>query len=125
MEVSRGALPPTPAALVGDGEVPYFLWWTDVTIGRFRELLRDDDQETRAYWMGALLREANSRDVWLFVSPSEIRALWPRLLRHLGRARPMWAYVLGMNGDWPPAIPPGGAPRTKQPAQASGADAAR
>lgn len=49
--------------------------------------------------MGALLREANTRDVWLFVSPDEIRALWPELRRHLGRSRDMWAYLLGLERD--------------------------
>jgi hypothetical protein len=44
--------------------------------------------------MAALLREANSRDVWLFVTPDEIRALWPRLIRYLGRSREMWAWLL-------------------------------
>lgn len=49
--------------------------------------------------MGALLREANSRDVWLFVTPDDIREAWPYLLRHLGRSRAMWAYLLQIGGD--------------------------
>ena len=44
--------------------------------------------------MAALLREANSRDVWLFVTADEVRALWPRLIRYLGRSRRMWAWFL-------------------------------
>ncbi|MBX3197205.1 MAG: hypothetical protein KF894_03525 [Labilithrix sp.] len=28
--------------------------------------------------MGALLREANTRDVWLFVTRAEVHDLWPR-----------------------------------------------
>ena len=50
--------------------------------------------ETRAYWLGALLREANTRDVWLFVTPEQIKSLWPHVLRHLGRARARWAWLL-------------------------------
>ena len=96
-------LPPTSADLERGDLVPYFLFWTDVTVSRFRELLRSDDLEVRAYWLGALLREANTRDVWLFTSPAVIREMWPRLLRHLGRARLMWAYLLGQeNTEWPP-----------------------
>jgi hypothetical protein len=96
--------PPTTQALLDPDAKPYFLWWTDVTIGRLRELLLDEDDEQRAYWMGALLREANTRDVWLFVSPADIRRLWPKLLRHLGRSRDMWAYLLGLPKPvWPPA----------------------
>ena len=84
-------LPPTSAALGDDRTRPYFLWWTDATVGDLRRHLQSEDVEERAYWLGALLREANTRDVWLFVRPDEIRALWPSLIRHLGRSRSMWA----------------------------------
>lgn len=101
--MQRLSLPPSSPALLEDGTRPYFLWWTDVTVGEFRQLLASPDPDTRAYWMGALLREANSRDVWLFVTPDDIRVLWPRLLRHLGRSREMWAYLLGLGpSPWPP-----------------------
>jgi hypothetical protein len=84
--------------------VPYFLWWTDLTIGDFKHRLATGTAEERAYYMGALLREANSRDVWLFVTPKEVREAWPQLLRHLGRSRAMWAWLLGMpDVPWPPA----------------------
>ncbi len=52
--------------------------------------------------MGALLREANSRDVWLFVTPQQIRDNWPNLLRHLGRRREQWGFLLDMDATWPP-----------------------
>ena len=96
-------LPPTDPRLSQDDTRPYFIWWHDITVGQFRQRLRSDDVAERAYWMGALLREANSRDVWLYVTPAEIRAAWPHLIRHLGRARQMWAYLLGMGPTrWPP-----------------------
>lgn len=97
-------LPPTASGLDDGDAVPYFLFWTDVTVIRFRELLSAPDPEVRAYWLGALLREANTRDVWLFTSPSELRALWPRIIRHLGKSRLMWAYLLDLEAPlWPPA----------------------
>lgn len=96
-------LPPTTEALLDDRERPYFLWWTDATVGDLKKRLAAEDPEERAYWMGALLREANTRDVWLFVTADEIRALWPQLLRYLGRARDMWAWLLGLpKPEWPP-----------------------
>ena len=96
-------LPPTSTDLLRDEIHPYFLWWTDVTVGRFRELLRSPDAEERAYWLGALLREANSRDVWLFAGPDDIRRDWPHLIRHLGRSKPIWAWLLGLEDlPWPP-----------------------
>jgi hypothetical protein len=97
------ALPPTSSDLEDPSHRPYFLWWTEVTVGELHRLLAAEDLETRAYWMGALLREANTRDVWLFVRPRDIRALWPRLIRYLGRSRMMWAYLLGLPEPvWPP-----------------------
>ncbi len=96
-------LPPTTDSLLDDDARPYFLWWTDATVGAFKEHLRSRDPEERAYWMGALLREANTRDVRLFVGTDEIRTLWPQLIRHLGRSREMWAWLLGLPAPkWPP-----------------------
>lgn len=96
-------LPPTTPALRVESSRPYFLWWTDATVGEFKEHLAALDPEERAYWMGSLLREANTRDVWLFVSVGEIRALWPLLIRYLGRSRLMWAWLLGLPPpEWPP-----------------------
>lgn len=97
-------LAPTCADLHDPAARPYFLWWCDVTVKDLREHLSDPEDEVRAYWMGALLREANTRDVWLFVTPAEVRALWPKLLRYLGRSRAMWAWLLGLPEPvWPPA----------------------
>jgi len=70
-------LPCTSSDLELPDTHPYFLWWTDLTIAQFRERLASSDPDVRAYWMGALLREANTRDVWLFVTTDEIRALCP------------------------------------------------
>ena len=97
-------LPPTFPALLQDETRPYFLWWTEVTVAEFRRLLTSADLRSCAYWLGALLREANTRDVWVFVRPDDIRALWPHLIRHLGRAREMWAYLLQLGPvEWPPS----------------------
>jgi hypothetical protein len=97
-------LPPTRPSLLEEDEHPYFLWWTDCTVAQLRRHMRDPSVTRRAYWLGALLREANTRDVWLFTTPDEVRALWPHLLRHLGRTRRRWAWLLDMSdAAWPPA----------------------
>jgi hypothetical protein len=96
-------LPETSAELRSPDTRPYFLWWTTHTVGEFKELLSDSDPERRAYWLGALLREANTRDVWLFTTPEQIRSLWPFLVRHLGRSRERWAWLLDVEDtSWPP-----------------------
>lgn len=95
-------LPPTDTQLHDPGTRPYFLWWTDATVSDLRHKLASEDPAERAYWMGALLREANSRDVWLFVSPQQIREAWPHVLRHLGRQRKLWGFLLDLDPTWPP-----------------------
>ena len=103
MLVGGPMFPPTTPALLEDSTRPYFIWWADVTVGHLRELLASADDEERAYWLGALLREANSRDVWLFVTPTNIRREWPRLISYLGRAKSMWAWLLDLPDlPWPP-----------------------
>ena len=103
MAAMIASLPPTSADLFDDAHRPYFLWWTDATVAELRARLADPDPDVRAYWMGALLREANTRDVWLFIDPDTIRASWSRLQRHLGRSRAMWAYLLQLPDEpWPP-----------------------
>jgi hypothetical protein len=99
-----GRLPPTSLALYLDETKPYFLWWTNATVGDLKRYLRSEDPEERAYWMGALLREANTRDVGLFTNKEEIVANWPRLIRYLGKSRDMWAWLLDLpQPEWPPA----------------------
>ena len=75
-----------------------------MTVGGLKQRLASNDPDVRAYWMGALLREANTRDVWLFVSPGDIRESWSRLIPHLGRSREMWTWLLDLpSAAWPPA----------------------
>jgi hypothetical protein len=90
-------LPPTTSALLDEGTRPYFLWWTTCTVQELRRHLHDPSVLTVAYWLGALLREANTRDVWLFTSPDQIKALWPHLRRYLGRSRARWAWLLDID----------------------------
>jgi hypothetical protein len=89
-------LPPTSPDVLRPDARPYFLWWSPLTVAEFRAKLASEDEGERAYYVGALLREANTRDVWPFVTPMEIRALWPSLRRHLGRRRPTWAFLLDL-----------------------------
>ncbi len=100
-------LPPTSSPIGDDATRPYVLWWTDATAGDLRVHLRSGDVDERGYWLGALLREASSRDVWVFTTPDEIRADWPAVVPHLGRTREMWAWLLGLPApEWPPKQAP-------------------
>jgi hypothetical protein len=89
-------LPPTSDDLLDAEHRPYFLWWLDCSVGQLRQHLKSDDLELQAYYLGALLREANTRDVWQFTAPDQVRNLWPKISRHLGPSRARWAWLLGL-----------------------------
>jgi hypothetical protein len=104
VSLTAGPIPPAD-----DHFRPDFLWWTGMTTREFAQRLEDPDLEQRAYWLGALLREAHTRDVWAFTTPAAVRSQWPMLVRHLGRRRAMWAWLLKIERDspegrpWPPS----------------------
>lgn len=87
-------LSPTPAELLIDRQRrPYFLWDCEMTIDEFRRGLQDPEPAARAYLVGKLMRQAKPDDVFTFVSPREIRELWPLLVRHLGNTRDFWTWL--------------------------------
>lgn len=91
---ARRVLSFTPRERLTDAQDrPYFLWDCDLTLSQFREGLADPDPEVRAYLIGKLMRQAKPDDVFLFVRPGEIRDLWPRLTRYLGRTREFWLWL--------------------------------
>jgi hypothetical protein len=87
-------LPKASDALLLDATRPYFLWWLDMTVGDLRRELASAEAATQGYYQAALLREANSRDAWLYRTPSEVKNNWPNVARHLGKARSKWMYIL-------------------------------
>jgi hypothetical protein len=51
-------LPPTTPELLEPHKRPYFLWWLDCTVAELKARLESPDLAERAYYLGALLREA-------------------------------------------------------------------
>jgi hypothetical protein len=89
-----GVLNFTPQDRLTDAQGrPYFLWVCDLTLAQFRQTLDGSDPEVRAYLIGKLMRQARPDDVFQFVRPGEIRELWPRLSRYLGRTREFWTWL--------------------------------
>jgi len=87
-------LNPTPREKLLDSQGrPYFLWDCDLTLEQFQAGLRNSDLDVRAYLVGKLMRQAKPDDVFSFVSPKEIRELWPRIERRLGRSRSFWTWL--------------------------------
>jgi hypothetical protein len=85
--------PTPPERLTDQNGHPYFLWDSEMTLDEFRQALRDLDPEPRAYLIGKLMRQAKPDDVFTFVSRREIRELWPRLERYLGKSRAFWTWL--------------------------------
>jgi hypothetical protein len=87
-------LPPTSERLRDPEAVPYFLWDTRMTVAELCRVLAGDDAAARDEVVVRLLREANSRDVWLFLDWPTIEDAWERVVHRLGRARPVWQMML-------------------------------
>jgi hypothetical protein len=86
---------PTPAHLLVDQQGrPYFLWDMDLTLAQFEAALRTTDRETKAWFVGKLMRQAKPDDVFTFVSEAEIRDLWTDVQPYLGRTRAFWLWLL-------------------------------
>jgi hypothetical protein len=85
--------PTAPDQLVDQYGRPYFLWDMQLTLDEFRERLADPDPQVRAYFVAKLMRQAKPDDVFTFVSPVEILAIWPALKAHLGRSRAFWRWL--------------------------------
>ena len=75
--------------------IPYFLWDEPMTVAEFRERLVTSSPPEQNRLLGKLLREARDTDVWKFTSPAEVWRKWPLLVRHLGRRRAFWEFLLG------------------------------
>lgn len=73
---------------------PYFLWDIDMSLDAFRAALQDPDPQRRSYLVGKLMRQAKPDDVFGFVSLTQIRELWPMLVRYLGRTAAFWTWLL-------------------------------
>jgi hypothetical protein len=84
---------PTPRDRMLDASGrPYFLWDTDITLERFEELLREGPEEVRVHMLAKLMRQAKPDDVFLFVRLEDIRRLWSKVERKLGRTREFWTW---------------------------------
>lgn len=87
-------LPPTTLRLLDPDAVPYFLWDVGLTIGEARTVLAGHRTSARDELVARILREANSRDVWILLDWPTIEEAWPRIERRLGRARGVWTMML-------------------------------
>lgn len=75
-------------------ERPYFLWNETTTVAQFRHALEVATEDEKALLLGRLMREARDPDVWEFTTVEEVRRLFPKIARYLGRRRAFWTYLL-------------------------------
>ena len=73
---------------------PYFLWDNDLSLDAFRELLTSPDDDVRAHAIGKLLRQARTDDALSMVSAEVVRRDWTKVVRHLGKRRAFWQWLL-------------------------------
>ena len=87
-------LPPTSPRLFDPDAVPYFLWDLRLNVAQVKRTLATGAAEEKDELVVRLLREANSRDVWVFLDWPAIEDAWPRIAHRLGRARGVWQLML-------------------------------
>jgi hypothetical protein len=85
---------PLATDLSRDDVRPYFMWDADVTVGELRRTLASAGADEKAMVLGRILREARDTDVWCFTTLAEVRRLFPRIRRYLGRRRAFWDYLM-------------------------------
>jgi hypothetical protein len=86
--------PTPPDRLVDAKNRPIFLWDCDLTLDELKARLTDPDEEIAAYWLGTIMRQARPDDALTLASSAQMRALWPKLERYLGKERAFWAWFL-------------------------------
>jgi hypothetical protein len=74
--------------------VPYFLWDEPMTVQDLRRRLDTASIPEKARLLGKILREARDWEVWKFTTPEEVARMWPKLVKHLGRRRSFWEFLL-------------------------------
>jgi hypothetical protein len=84
------SLTPTTPRLLEPNVVPYSLWYLGMTVAELRSALAAGTSRSRDELVARILREANTRDVRLFLDWVTIEEAWPRIERRLGRAREVW-----------------------------------
>jgi hypothetical protein len=92
-QYARAMLPPTSPRLLDPGAIPYFRWDDRMTLAQARVVLAGRSSSARDELIARILREANTRDVWLFLDWAAIDDAWPRIERRLGRARGLWKLI--------------------------------
>lgn len=91
---------PTPTAKLCDARGrPYFLWDCDVTLTELRAHLASADDARRGYWLAKVMRQAKPDDAIAIAGLAEMRRLWLRIERGLGRQRDFWAWYLDWTDD--------------------------
>ena len=70
-----------------------------MTLSELRLRLATAPEPERLRLLGKILREARDPDVWRFVTPEQVVRCWPGLVRHLGRRRAFWEFLLAEWGE--------------------------
>ena len=82
-------LPPTSERLLDPDAVPYFLWDAGMTVGEAHRVIAGTDCDARDEVIVRILREANTRDVWLFLGWDVIDEAWSRIVGRLNQSHPI------------------------------------
>ena len=81
---------------------PYFLWDYNLTESQIHKILNGKNETEKLWMAGRILSSAHFRDIWKYLTVSDVINLFPRL-----RMRPeitnMWQHALTVWGYHVPA----------------------
>ena len=72
---------------------PYFCWDRNLTEKDIKNQLQTFTGKKREQLVAWILREASFRDVWNYITPSEVAEMLPQLQNSLGRWKDFWNYI--------------------------------
>ena len=73
---------------------PYFLWDYDVDEDEFRRIIREGTDVQKAWATSRLINHAKWSDIWKYVTPTQVEALFPKLSFWPKQTREVWEYAL-------------------------------
>jgi hypothetical protein len=66
-----------------------------VTNARVRQVLAEDSEDDKVFWIAKIMREARYEDVWKYVSlRRDVLPRWPKIEPQLGRWKDKWRFLV-------------------------------
>jgi len=76
-----------------DDDVPYFMWDERLTCAELKHQLRTAPMPRRIDLMAKIMRDANDRDVWDYMTPGDLATFGAEIFPRLGWHKGFWVFL--------------------------------